>query len=301
MDWYCKSYIYVRWAGEISSCFKIGSGVRQGGVLSPQLFAVYINDILTKLQKSRLGCIVKGVVMNAFMYADDLILMSASVYDLQRLVNICIDELDLLLLTLNAKKCFCLRVGKRFNQFCRRISIGDCEIDWTDELRYLGVWIRNGNVLKFNLDHAKKKYYRCINSILGKVGCKEDIVLSLYQSYCRPILQYGTEVMSLTITEKKRMSNCTDKLFMKLFKTTNSNLIAQCQYYMSILPVHYNIDLQTLRFLFKIRSVDNLVLQTAYKLTGQKIWNELHALYNISADCGWLKAMWRHFESCRLT
>jgi hypothetical protein len=34
---------------ELSASFKINSRVRQGGVLSPALFALYVDDILLKL------------------------------------------------------------------------------------------------------------------------------------------------------------------------------------------------------------------------------------------------------------
>ena len=47
-------------------CF--GNGVRQGWILSPKLFSVYVDDLSLALSGTRAACI----------YADDLCIMSAS-------------------------------------------------------------------------------------------------------------------------------------------------------------------------------------------------------------------------------
>ena len=49
-------------------------GVHQGGVLSPVLFAVYMNDIITNLECSGYGCQVASKYVGVTMYADDIIL-----------------------------------------------------------------------------------------------------------------------------------------------------------------------------------------------------------------------------------
>ena len=46
----------VRWDDSISEFFSVDCGVRQGGVLSPYLFAIYIDDIVNKINSSDLGC-----------------------------------------------------------------------------------------------------------------------------------------------------------------------------------------------------------------------------------------------------
>jgi hypothetical protein len=50
-DWFNHCYTYVKWLGAVSFSFRLTSGIRQGGVLSPYLFAVYIDDIIVDTVK----------------------------------------------------------------------------------------------------------------------------------------------------------------------------------------------------------------------------------------------------------
>ena len=84
----------MRWESCLSHKVKLTAGVRQGGVLSPLLFAVFVDDLLIKLRESSLGCHIKGICLNAVMYADDLPLMSISVCHLQRMAELCLDEFN---------------------------------------------------------------------------------------------------------------------------------------------------------------------------------------------------------------
>ena len=43
--WYQHQEMTVRWGHYISNSFNVTNGVRQGGVLSPQLFNVYIDGL----------------------------------------------------------------------------------------------------------------------------------------------------------------------------------------------------------------------------------------------------------------
>ena len=61
---------------------------------------------------SKYGCKMKGILCSAFMYADDLVLLSPSVYDLQTMIKVCCNELRDINLNLNIKKSSYLRIGK---------------------------------------------------------------------------------------------------------------------------------------------------------------------------------------------
>ena len=59
--------------------FSVHAGVRQGGVLSPFLFAVYIDDLIIRLKKSGIGLHIRGVFLGCLVYADDILLITNSI------------------------------------------------------------------------------------------------------------------------------------------------------------------------------------------------------------------------------
>ena len=91
MFWYINQTIHVRWGGTLSSPFKVSNGVRQGGILSPYLFNVYMDDLSNDLNKSLYGCLVGQQSINHLMYADDLVVFCPSAIGLSHLLKICED------------------------------------------------------------------------------------------------------------------------------------------------------------------------------------------------------------------
>ena len=114
--WYSISYNCVRWENVLSRPYRLIAGIRQGGVLSPVLFSVYVNDLLDKFAK--LGCYFKGIPVSAIMYADDLVLLSPSICELQNMLNMCYSELAFLDLQVNFKKCSAIRIGNGYKNKC---------------------------------------------------------------------------------------------------------------------------------------------------------------------------------------
>ena len=73
----------------MSSFFTISNVVHQGGILSPSLFAVYMDDFSSLLNASRIGSHINDVCINHVFYADDLCLMAPCAIALQELLSIC--------------------------------------------------------------------------------------------------------------------------------------------------------------------------------------------------------------------
>ena len=87
--WYRTQVLCIQWGNMRSSFFNISNGVRQGGILSPKLFSVYMDDLSNILISSGVSCFLKNVCFNHVFYADDLCLMAPCDIALQELLNIC--------------------------------------------------------------------------------------------------------------------------------------------------------------------------------------------------------------------
>ena len=168
-NWYLKSKTSVKWKEIFSNKVSLKSGVRQGGILSPVLFSIYVDTLLNELSASDLGCNINGKCMNSFMYADDLTIISASLYDLQIMLDKCSNIFSKLDLPVNEAKSQCLRIGQRWQEHCEMLYMNDAKIEWVIKAKFLGIYISAGKIFKCDWSNNKKKFYISLNTILGRL------------------------------------------------------------------------------------------------------------------------------------
>ena len=231
------------------------------------------------------------------MYADDLLLISASVSQLQNLIDTCTTEFINVGLQINAQKSGFLRVGKRFRVICADIKINGIIVENSQKLRYLGVYLQSGNVLKFNFDYVKRKFYRTANAILSHIGNKAEVILPLVNAQCVPILLYCSEAMWLNKSEKLKLSHPYLMLCSKLFGTFNVAILHECLWYMNSLPLNYLIDLRIFKFLDKLSRSENVKLGILFNLDSHNFVDRLRSDYNIVVGSieSWKTKIWQRF------
>lgn len=156
--WFTNSSCCVRWNDKYSDNFPVRAGVKQGGVLSPGLFAIYIEDLISSLKLARKGCCIGGVYLGCVLYADDILLMSHSVTCMQEMLNICSKVASNLDLKFNVAKSMVLRIGDRCNEPCAKLFLQGTELCYVKELKYLGVYIICGRTFKCSFSSAKLKF-----------------------------------------------------------------------------------------------------------------------------------------------
>jgi len=61
----------------------------QGGLLSPYLFALYINDLIDSLRLSGYVLYISQLFIGCLLYVDDIVLLSPSCFGLRHLISIC--------------------------------------------------------------------------------------------------------------------------------------------------------------------------------------------------------------------
>ena len=76
--WYQTQPMCIKWGKNSSTYFNVSNGVRHGGVLSPKMFAIYIDDLSLDLATCTSGCYIDDQCMNHVMYADDICLLAPS-------------------------------------------------------------------------------------------------------------------------------------------------------------------------------------------------------------------------------
>ena len=79
VHWYRQQTLCVKWGRNTSSFFTVTNGVRQGGILSPFLFTLYVDDLSHRLNNSKVGCHINNVCINHLFYADDLCRRAATI------------------------------------------------------------------------------------------------------------------------------------------------------------------------------------------------------------------------------
>ena len=175
-------------------------------------------------------------------------------------------------MSINVKKSCCMRIGNRFDIKCANITSknGMC-LPWVTEMRYLGVFIVSSSKFKCSLDYAKRAFYRSANSIFGKVAnaASEEVMLHLVNSKCFPMLLYGLEACPLNNSENNSINFTAMRFFMKLFRSSNSDLITECMFFFGVDSPSDNLQKRTTKFVARYVSCDNKLCQLVSKFVLQ--------------------------------
>ena len=87
-DIYSNVRCSVKVNGVLSNSFNVSSGLKQGCLLSPMLFNLYLNVLAVKLKSLGCGIDIDGEVVPIILYADDIVLLAENEQDLQQLLNV---------------------------------------------------------------------------------------------------------------------------------------------------------------------------------------------------------------------
>ena len=236
--------------------------MRQGGVLSPYLFAIGIDQIVEIIQTSGFGCHVKFFPLCIFLYADDIILLSPSVTGLQEMIRLCETFLLHIDMALNAKKSVCIRFGPHFNNVCCSLcTLSGDTLTWVDSCRYLGVFLVAATKFKCLWDNNKKSFYRAFNGIYGKVGryASEEVIIKLINAKCVPVLLYGMDACPLLVSDSRSVDFIVNRIFMKIFKTNHINIVKECQLMFGFELISHAVVKRKLNFLNRFIASENII------------------------------------------
>ena len=214
--WYSNLFSVVKWNDTLSRSFFVTSGVRQGGILSPRLFTVYVDDLLIALRKSGVGCHIVDSFVAAIMYADDLALMAPSRSSLQTLLNICESYGNEWCITYNPTKTVVMLFGKSNESL--PLYLNGLPISFESGCKYLGTYVKSGKSFSTCARKPLAGFLCSANTILNVLnGPSEQVQLQLLYANCVPRLTYACEIRKHTYREmldyEVALNNCIRKIF----------------------------------------------------------------------------------------
>jgi len=203
--------------GMLTESFSYEVGLRQGCILSPLLFCIWINDMANTMNEKntkigidlQVDVKINGILMHhkhmlkMLLYADDLVLLAENAVDLQYLMNHLAQLVEMHRCEINEKKTKVVVFGREGNsvQYSERMwVIGDKKIDVASEYKYLGIWFDESMSFKRTINERENK---CLGAIallrkMGHVHGTAPIKTSMKVLYAKVlgIMEYGSVVWS---------------------------------------------------------------------------------------------------------
>ena len=96
--------MFIKLEQGLTQPFKTTAGVKQGCVLSPILFNLFINKLPSVYDQQCDPVSIQGQPLNCLMFADDCVVLSKSITGLQRSINKTVSHFKGLGLSINVKK-----------------------------------------------------------------------------------------------------------------------------------------------------------------------------------------------------
>ena len=232
LSWYTNSQACIKLDGYCTEFITINSGVKQGGILSPLFYNVYVDDLMKELKHKNLGCTIGGlyfgtvfyaddiILLLSVFYADDIILLGASVRKTKEMVKICCN--------------YCCRYGIHINPtktkwMCTNVygtsenvefEVNGVTLEFTgDSIKYLGVnlTMRKGLITLDVGDRIKKINISAYDVLLNSADLTEVVRCELIVKKCLPILLYGAGAFKISNNDIDRLHIAYRKIFRYIF------------------------------------------------------------------------------------
>ena len=188
----------IEWGSKTSENIPMTNGVKQGGILSPILFNIYLMPLFTNIQNSGVGCYMGDCPAMIYGYADDIVILAPTIHALRKLILLCEKYSEEFNLKFNADKsmimCF---INERINIDRSNINVhlNGKKLQMGDLYKHLGIEISNKNSLIDFTSIIKDMKIKC-NVIMKEFASQNmNTRIKLFNSHCLSL--YGCPLWDL--------------------------------------------------------------------------------------------------------
>ena len=231
---YSNQLCHVKWGDETSASFSISNGVKQGGVISPLLFSLYIDELFLLLKQSGIGCHVGLTYAGAFGYADDIALVAPSLSSLKQMISICEEFAKSHSIVFNPSKTKLLCFNLDPLSEIPPIYLNGVQISIVEHEKHLGNYIST-NISDRNIIANVCDLYQRSNLLISDFRvCDSQTLDCLHKTYCMHM--YGSELWNLNCKYVDEFRVAWRKIKRRIWRLPNRahNAIVQ--------NLSYNID-----------------------------------------------------------
>ena len=207
----CQS-LSVQWNGSYSNVFNVSNGVKQGGIISPTLFCLYVDELLSKLKESGMGCHIGTNFVGALSYADDIALLSPTTHGMNCMLDLCSQFAKDNFILFNAKKSntIIFHAKPLSGSDGYNFMLNDSVIPVVKEAKHLGHSLCNNIAGCIDVNAIITSFARAVNIMFADFGQLPSYLLScLFYNFCCSFYGvalcnlYASEVHSLHVAWRK--------------------------------------------------------------------------------------------------
>ena len=196
---YLEDTVSIKISNKHSTSFKTNRGVRQGCVLSPILFNLFLADLQPVLDKYGENIKIDETVnTSCLLWADDILIISETMAGLQQKLTALQGYCDINKLSVNTKKTQCMifnKTGKLLKN--HTFTYKNTKLECVREYKYLGFIVTPSGEVRTGLEDLRKRGLRAFMKMKSTLGVlfRNNIhnSIHLYNYLVKPILTYCSD------------------------------------------------------------------------------------------------------------
>ena len=123
----------------LSEEFGVGIGLRQGYVLSPLLFSLYINGVVTGLHDGKCGVQCCGDMVQSLLFTDDTLLVASDKEELEKSLDVVVKWCEDWGVKINVGKSGIMHIRKKMVERCEmEYKVDGAVVPMVSSYKYLG-------------------------------------------------------------------------------------------------------------------------------------------------------------------